>query len=159
MIQKKAMEPLFTLHCQLIKHMPKKVLLIEDNKDSQTIYSDRLEKEGYNVVVAINGDEGLQKAQKENPDLILLDLLMPFVDGKQFLRNLREDRKLGSIPVIVLSNISDPEISVNYERKHTTLDGKITNKLEVDDYLIKTNTTLEQIVTSVKKGLGDIGND
>jgi CheY-like chemotaxis protein len=84
----------------------KKIMVIEDNKDLQDIYKHSFEKFGYEVVVEGNGLEGINTVVKNLPDVILLDLMMPGMDGFGFLRKVKEIGGL-SIPVIVCSNISD----------------------------------------------------
>lgn len=81
-------------------------MIIEDNKDLQDIYKHSFEKYGYDVVVEGNGLEGVASVVKSLPDVILLDLMMPGMDGFGFLKKVRETGGL-SIPVIVCSNISD----------------------------------------------------
>lgn len=84
----------------------RKIMIIEDNKDLQDIYKYSFEKYGYNVVVEGNGIEGVVSVAKSLPDVILLDLMMPGMDGFGFLRQMKEAGGL-SIPVVVCSNISD----------------------------------------------------
>jgi CheY-like chemotaxis protein len=84
----------------------RKIMIIEDNKDLQDIYRHSFEKYGYDVVVEGNGQEGVEAVIKALPDVILLDLMMPGMDGFGFLRKMKETGGL-SIPVIVCSNISD----------------------------------------------------
>lgn len=86
----------------------KKILIIEDNKDLQDIYKHSFEKYGYEAVLEGNGLEGINSVIQELPDVILLDLMMPGMDGFGFLRKIKETGGL-SIPVIVCSNISDVE--------------------------------------------------
>lgn len=81
-------------------------MIIEDNKDLQDIYKHSFEKYGYEVIVEGNGQEGVDGVIKALPDVILLDLMMPGMDGFGFLRKMKETGGL-SIPVIVCSNISD----------------------------------------------------
>lgn len=83
--------------------MTKKILIIDDNPELVTILKMRLEKEGYPVVSAEDGMMGLKKAKEERPDLILLDVLMPNMDGFSFLLELRKVPELASLPVIVLT--------------------------------------------------------
>ncbi len=84
----------------------RKIMIIEDNKDLQDIYKHSFEKYGYEVIVEGNGQEGVDGVIKALPDVILLDLMMPGMDGFGFLRKMKETGGL-SIPVIVCSNISD----------------------------------------------------
>jgi CheY-like chemotaxis protein len=84
----------------------KKIMIIEDNKDLQEIYKHSFEKYGYEVVVEGNGLEGVTSVVESMPDVILLDLMMPGMDGFGFLKKMKDIGGL-SIPVIVCSNISD----------------------------------------------------
>lgn len=87
----------------------KKILIIEDNKDLQEIYRHSFEKDGYTVVTKDNGREGFDAISVELPTVILLDLMMPDVNGLEFLKKMKEVENF-SIPVIVCSNISDIEM-------------------------------------------------
>ena len=104
----------------------KKIMIIEDNKDLQEIYKHSFEKDGYEVVVRGNGLEGVMSVVEIMPDIILLDLMMPGMDGFGFLKKLKEIESV-SIPVIVCSNISDVE-SINRAIK----DGAEAVLLKVD---------------------------
>jgi len=79
------------------------VLLAEDNEDNQAIYATFLEHHGYRVVAAWNGEEALTAATTELPDVVLMDLSMPVLDGWQALRRLRADPRTQRIPVIALT--------------------------------------------------------
>ena len=79
----------------------KKILVIEDDRDFQDIYSLYLRSENYNVLQAFNGKEGLKVLEKEIPDLIILDLIMPVMDGEEFYVTLRAQAKWKDIPVII----------------------------------------------------------
>jgi DNA-binding response OmpR family regulator len=83
--------------------MSKTILIVEDDNDFQDIYSLFLQGESYRVLKAYNGQEGLAVLEKETPDLIILDLIMPVMDGEEFYIHLREQVKWCSIPVIVAS--------------------------------------------------------
>ena len=83
--------------------MPKKILIVEDDGDFQDIYQLYLRGESYEVLTASNGKEGLAVLEKETPDLIILDLIMPVMDGEEFYVRLREQVKWRSIPVLVAS--------------------------------------------------------
>jgi len=84
----------------------KKIMIIEDNKDLQEIYKHSFEKYGYEAIVEGNGLEGIDAIVKNLPDIVLLDLMMPGMDGFGFLKKVKDIGGL-SIPVIVCSNISD----------------------------------------------------
>lgn len=83
--------------------MTKKVLIVEDDADFQDIYALYLRGESYQVLRADNGREGLQVLGQETPDLIILDLIMPIMDGEEFYVKLREQEAWRGIPVIVAS--------------------------------------------------------
>ena len=82
------------------------LLLIEDNQHMQRIFRERLQREGFRVATADDGEEGLQRAQELRPDLILLDIMLPKMDGFQVLKHLHEDAALANIPVFMLTNRS-----------------------------------------------------
>ena len=84
-------------------------MIIEDNKDLQEIYKHSFEKYGYEVILEANGLEGITSVVDKMPDVILLDLMMPTMDGFQFLKELKKNQL--DIPVIVCSNISDNEVT------------------------------------------------
>lgn len=84
-------------------------MIIEDNKDIQEIYKHSFEKYGYQVFLEENGLDGINNVAEKMPDVILLDLMMPKMDGFEFLRKMKEMSTL-NIPVIVCSNISDTEV-------------------------------------------------
>lgn len=83
--------------------MPKKILFIEDESDLLMLLQVRLEAAGYNYISAENGVSGLEKARNQKPDLIILDLLMPKMDGYAVFKNLKENEDTKKIPVIVLT--------------------------------------------------------
>lgn len=82
--------------------MPK-ILIVEDNELSRDMLSRRLRRKGYEVLVATDGQEGIAMAQRELPDLVLMDLSLPDLDGWEATRRLKTDTKTQSIPVIALT--------------------------------------------------------
>lgn len=84
-------------------------MIIEDNKDIQDIYKHSFEKAGYEVILEENGLDGINHVAEKLPDVILLDLMMPKMDGFQFLKELKNNSL--NIPVVVCSNISDNEVT------------------------------------------------
>jgi len=86
-----------------------KVLAIDDENDVLLIVSASIKSEGYDVVTASDGMEGLRKAKEEKPDVILLDLMMPQMDGFEVLEKLREQPETMDIPVVMLTGLSDRE--------------------------------------------------
>ena len=88
----------------------KKIMVIEDNKDIQEIYKHSFEKAGWEVILEDDGFSGVNQVVEKKPDIILLDLMMPKMDGFQFLRTLKDNGQL-TMPVVVCSNISDNEVN------------------------------------------------
>ena len=86
------------------------VVLVEDDTDYAELYRLRLESEGYNVMVAADGEAGLALIRDTAPDLVYLDLRMPKLDGFGLLSALRADPETGHTPVVVLSNYDEPEL-------------------------------------------------
>ena len=83
-----------------------KILLVDDDVDLVKVMSGALESKGYDVIVAYNGREGLEKARKEKPDLVVLDILMPVADGFTFADEFRRDPALANVPVLALTSFS-----------------------------------------------------
>ncbi len=119
----------------------KKILIIEDEKTLRFLIAQALTEEGFEVDEAVDGEEGIQKLKENKPDLILLDLLLPTIDGFEVLSRIKRDSGLESISVIILSNLGqEEEIGRGL-------------KLGAIDYLIKAHFTLDEIVARVKKVL------
>jgi len=120
--------------------MPKKkLLIIEDDKLLSSILLTHMEKEGFEVLTAANARSGMKKALKEHPNLILLDIMMPGMDGLTMLSKLRMDKWGSKVPVVLLSNFSDP-----YKVKRA-------EKYKADDYILKAEAQLSDIVRKVKE--------
>lgn len=85
------------------------VLLVEDDGFLASIFAQKFELEGFEVVYATNGEDGVRLAKKETPDVILLDLLMPKMDGFEALEQLKKEEKLKDVPVIIMSNLGSRE--------------------------------------------------
>ena len=83
--------------------MPKKILAVDDEKHIVRLVQVNLERQGYQVVTANDGKEALQKVADENPDLVVLDVMMPYMDGFEVLQNLRRNPSTRDIPVIMLT--------------------------------------------------------
>lgn len=106
----------------------KKVLLVEDNEDNRIVYSTMLEHYGYEVVESIDGREAIRLAAEEDPDLILMDISIPGIDGWTATERLREDGRTASIPVVAVTAHSLPE---DRERARTLgCDGYLTKPCE-----------------------------
>lgn len=120
----------------------KTVLFIEDESALQQSATQWLTDEGYRVVSALNGDDGLRLAKNENPDLILLDLILPKKDGFTVLKEIKGDPATASIPIIVLSNLGQDE------------DVERVLSLGATTYLVKTSYTLEEMAKKIQEVLG-----
>ena len=80
-----------------------KILVVEDNQDNRELVVKVLKINGYHVIEAVDGEEAIEKTRAENPDLILMDLFIPKIDGYEVTRRLKRDRDLKSIPIIALT--------------------------------------------------------
>lgn len=118
-----------------------KILFIEDEEALQKSLSKILELEGFEMSGAYDGQAGIEAAQKEKPDLILLDLILPKIDGFEVLKRLKADPKTKDIAVIILTNLEQVQ---NVEKLIEY--GPI-------NYLVKANYTLEEIVQKIKETL------
>ncbi|MFH1620802.1 MAG: response regulator [Patescibacteria group bacterium] len=120
--------------------MPNKlnILLVEDDGFLASIYAQKLELEGFEVSLAVNGEDGLRLATKEKPNLILLDLLMPKMDGFEMLEKLKADAATKGIPVLVLTNLGQKE------------DVERCMKLGAVGYVIKAHSLPHETVKMVK---------
>ncbi|PIT92875.1 MAG: hypothetical protein COU08_00125 [Candidatus Harrisonbacteria bacterium CG10_big_fil_rev_8_21_14_0_10_42_17] len=131
-----------------MNHYQKKALIVEvveDDKALSLSLSDNLKKEGIGVIVVGNGEEGLAIAIKEKPDLILLDILMPKMDGMTMLRKLRALNEWGKhVPVIILTNLSS-----NDEKRMRDV-----TELEPTYYLEKVDWKICDVLEKVKDRLG-----
>ncbi len=121
--------------------MQKSILIIEDEADIREAMADVLKKQNYLVYTADNGETGLNIALANKPDLILLDLVMPVMDGHTTLKKLRADPWGQKAKVVILSAMDDVK---NVAAAH---EGEIT------DYLIKSNSSLEELVNKVRENL------
>ena len=113
------------------------ILIVEDDIQLQDIYKRKLTKEGYNVLLAGNAQDGLQAAKTGSPSLILLDLMLPGgQNGFDILEQIKRDQSMANIPVIILTN----------------LDGEQQSAMAIGaaDYIIKANTSLDQMMVKVK---------
>jgi two-component system alkaline phosphatase synthesis response regulator PhoP len=121
--------------------MPK-VLIIEDTPEIQKMYQIKLLEEGFAVKTANNGDEGYETAKEFQPDIVLLDIMMPEFDGLHFLSNLRRIAANDPIKVIVLTNLDDIKL-------HKSL-----QEMGISDYYVKAEMTPTEMVDKVKNLLG-----
>ena len=119
----------------------KKIAIIEDDHSILEMYTLKFEVEDFEVVTALDGEAGLKLIEETKPDLILLDLMMPKMDGAHMLKELRDKPWGKNIPVIILTNISGNEAP------------EILSELNVIDYIIKANSTPQAVLDKVKSVL------
>jgi DNA-binding response OmpR family regulator len=126
------------------KNSPKTILIVEDDESMILALADKLNSAGFQVTTARNGTEGLSLAFSNHPDIILLDIVMPKLDGLSMLKELKKDKWGMLTPVIILTNLSDSQ--------------KLAEALEIGvvEYMIKAEVKLSDIVYKVKRILGVI---
>jgi len=117
------------------------ILVVDDHADTRRPLVRLLQLEGYTVTGASNALQALAAAQHAPPDLILLDVMIPPMDGLTFLMRLHEDAKAREIPVVVVSGLSDPQTIAR------------AKELGVREHLIKTHFTAEQLLDAVKRNI------
>lgn len=123
--------------------MPKTILVVEDDKFLRELITRKLSEEGYNTIEAVDGEDGARKIKEEMPDLVLLDLILPGMDGFEVLANIKQDPKTSPVPIIVFSNLGQTE------------DVEKGMKLGAIDYMVKAHFTPVEIIEKVKKALGE----
>lgn len=119
----------------------KKVCIIDDEDYIREIYAVKFKKEGFDVVEACNGEEGLRVMHEEKPDIILLDMQMPIMSGLAVLEEMKNDETISTIPVIILSNIEDEKAVIK------------TGEFETRFYLIKALNSPQKVVDIVREVL------
>jgi DNA-binding response OmpR family regulator len=115
----------------------KKILIVEDDEFLRSLTAKRLEKEGYQVAVAVDGESAVGIAATEKPNLILLDLLLPGINGFDVLGKLRATEEFKTTPIVVFSNLGQRE------------DVERAKGLGATDFLIKANFTLDDVVVKI----------
>ncbi len=120
------------------------ILLVEDDQMISTMYQTKFSMEGYTIEVAMDGKTGLEKIKTIKPDILLLDVILPKIDGFTILKAMKSDPATAKIPVILLTNLGQDE------------DVKKGKSLGADDYFIKSNHTpaeiVQKVASIVKKG-------
>ncbi len=143
------MESLYSFKCDILYPMTetihKKILIVEDDRAESNALVDTLSREGFAVSTAENGVKGLERALADHPDIILLDVMMPEMDGLTMLNKLREDVWGKTVPAIILSNLSPDDEIVRQ---------KISG--EFSYFMMKANFPLVDVVRAIKKQLGVI---
>ncbi len=128
----------------MIDNKKQTILIVEDELPLLKVYADRFSEEGFLVLKASNGQEGLDLAIKEKPDLILLDILMPVMDGLTMMQKLRENETWGkTVPIILLTNLSAEEEKIK----------NIVNNNQPAYYLVKLDWSLSAIIEKAKSAV------
>ena len=122
-----------------MKNKKIKVVLIEDDPFLSNMYVTKLQASDFEIIAEEDGQKGLQTVAKEQPDLILLDILLPGIDGFEILKKLKSDAKMKEIPVIMLTNLG---------QKNDVEKGL---DLGANDYLIKAHFTPTEVITKITK--------
>lgn len=118
------------------------ILVIEDEEPLRRVLKDILTVEGYSIIETKDGVEGLEMALKEHPDLILLDIVMPKMNGLEMLKQLRTDEWGKTAPVIVLTNLSDNE--------------DVAKAMEIGafEYFVKTDIKIDEVIAKIREKIG-----
>lgn len=119
----------------------KTILIIEDESALQKTIGDALSQEGFRIFSALDGEVGLRLAAEKLPDMILLDLILPKVNGFEVLKSLKKQKETQDIPVVVLTNLESME------------DIQKALDLGATTYLVKSNYTLRELVEKVQKAV------
>ncbi len=115
----------------------KLILFIEDDAFLTQIYTKALEDAGYEVITATSGEEGIKQAERNAPDLIILDIVLPHAHGYEIMETLKNNQKTSAIPILVLTNMSGQE------------DVSEASRFGVAGYLIKAHTLPEDVVRKI----------
>lgn len=121
------------------ENLKKTVFVIEDDLFLIKAYQVKFEKEGWNVLVATNGTEALSFLEKNPPDVILLDLMLPAISGFDILEVIKKTNKWKDVPVLVITNLGQPQ------------DIERTKTLGAKEYIVKTSVKINDIVNLIKK--------
>lgn len=121
--------------------MPKKILIIEDDEFIRELVKRKLRKEDFEILEVVEGEKGITKIKEEKPDLILLDIILPGIDGFEVLTRIKQDPATSQIPVIILSNLGE---------KKEVEKGL---KLGAADYLVKAHFSIAEVLQKIKTTL------
>jgi len=120
----------------------KTILLVDDDLTLREMYEERLKAEGFVIVQASNGEEALTRAKDIKPSLILLDIMMPKINGFDVLKSLKVDSELKDIPVIILTALIQD------------VDRIQGDKLGATDYIVKSETMPGEVITKIRNAIG-----
>jgi len=123
--------------------MAKKILIVEDDKFLRELIAQKLLREKYDIAEAVDGEKGIKAVEDEKPDLVLLDLILPGIDGFEVLSRIKANPAIAATPVIILSNLGQKD------------DIERGLKIGATDYMIKAHFTPAEIITKIKGVLGE----
>jgi DNA-binding response OmpR family regulator len=118
--------------------MPKTILFIEDESALQKTIREIVQKEGYAMISALDGELGIKLAMEKMPDLVILDLVLPKKNGFEVLKSLKQDKRTKMIPIIVLTNLGEME----------NIDNAI--ELGAKTYLVKSDYSLREVIEKIR---------
>lgn len=122
----------------------KMVCIIDDDSDVRDIYRLKFQREGFVVVIAKDGEEGLRVIKEKRPDVILLDIQMPILDGIEMLKILKKDNALANIPVVILSNLDSD-----------TIFKQVSDLGAAEYYLVKSLSNPQKVVDITLQALAE----
>jgi len=117
------------------------VLYIEDGRALTHVMSNKLEREGFRVSLATDGEEGLRKVSALKPDLVLLDLILPNMNGFEVLRAIKEDSELKKIPVIIFTNLGQES------------DEQKSKQMGAANYFVKSDMSINEVIDKIREQL------
>lgn len=123
----------------MVQAPSKRILLVEDETSVREVLKRKLIQDGFDTQVAEDGEEAIASLDKVIPDLILLDVIMPKMNGFDFLEKIRSDKRYNDIPVIIISNL---------EGDNDRATGK---NLGITDYIVKSNISLRELMSLIRK--------
>ncbi len=118
--------------------MKKTVLVVEDDKYLREVLVEKLKKEGFDVIEAVDGEAGLASTAKKKPDIVVLDIILPLMNGFDYLEAKGKDTVIRDIPVIILSNLGQKE------------DVERGMKLGAKDYIVKAHFTPNDLIVKIQ---------
>lgn len=130
--------------------MSKKILVVDDDPDIRLFNVSVVEENGYTPLVATNGEEGLEICKKKKPDLLILDILMPRKSGIRLYRNIKTDKAMKNIPVIILSGIAEK----SFLRSQKVLTEFGDDKVPEPEAYLEKPVEPEDLASTIKKVLG-----
>jgi len=159
------------------KKIDKTILIVEDETYLREVLRDKLNYTGFKTLEASNGKEGYQLALRQKPDLILLDLLMPVMNGIEMIKKLSTDHWGANVPIIIMTNVNDLKTIISMMHYKINITEKAQNAYPVNsdfaikiyleailgnnlyDYIVKTNYKLNDLITKIKKVFSEDQNE